>query len=166
MTEADKNLLSEQTFYHGTTRKMWEAAADVESGGLFVPTNLEDALNYADEAAIREACDNEESGLNDIRPDAVIVSLPGEELVKLLDATGKRPSLEIEPDWGWVDGQEGLARHEGRQFEMPGWKESIAACGGLLLSGFIDADKRGFSVNDYAEMQRAIEEETPPSFGI
>ena len=166
MTEADQILLSEQTFYHGTTRKMWETAADVDHGGLFITPNLKDALSYADEAAIREAYDNEESGLDDVRPDAVVVSLSGAELVKLLDATAVRPALEIEPDWGWVDGQESLAKHEGRQFETPGWQESMAACGGLLLSGFMEADKRGFSVTAYAEMESEIEEGNSTSFGL
>lgn len=166
MTEADQTLLSEQTFYHGTTRKLWESAADVEHGGLFVTTNLKDALSYADEAAIREAYDNEECGLDGVRPDAVVVSLPGADLVKLLDATGERPALEIEPDWGWVDGQESLAKHEGRQFEMPCWQDSLAACGGFLLSGFTEADKRGFTVTPYAEMESKIEEDNPPSFGL
>lgn len=165
MTEADQTLLSEQTFYHGTTRKLWEATADVD-GGLFVTTQVDDALRYADDAAIREAYANEESGLDNVRSEAVVVSLPGAELVKLLDATAARPALEIEPDWGWVDGQESWAKHEGRQFETPSWRESIAACGGLLLSGFIDADKRGFSVTAYAEMENEVEEGNSPFFSV
>jgi hypothetical protein len=166
LNNTDLKMLSEQTYYHGTTRKLWDGTEDVEHGGLFVTTNLKDALNYADEAAIREAYDNEENGVDDVRPDAVIVSISGAELVKMLEANATRPAIEIEPDWGLVDGQESLAKYEGRQFEMPGWQQSLAACGGLLLSGFVEADKSGFLVSSYTQMEREVAEEKPPSFGL
>lgn len=166
MTEDDLKRLFEQTFYHGTTRKSWEAAAEHEFGGLFVTTRIEDALNYADEAGICEAINNEENELPENSHEAVIVSISGADLIKLLEATADRPALEMEPDWGWVGGRENLARYNGEAFNTPGWQHSLSACGCIFLSGFTEADKSAFLATAASEYEDKTEKYLSTSFRI
>ena len=69
-------------------------------------------------------------------------------------------SIVIEPDWGWVTGVEAAARHRGEECGPLGWKDSLAACGCVCISGFEDRFKSLLDVRP-APLDEEMEREPP-----
>lgn len=115
--------------YHGTTRRRWNSKGNGVTT-LYLTSNRKDAVSYADESASNEAYDHK-------KVEGVVVEFQPEVLQKLVADR----LVELDPDWGWVDGQEAEARNAGKSFSEPSWQASLAACYGICLSGFKDEYK-------------------------
>lgn len=129
ITPSDLPLL-----YHGTTRRQWREKHENPSY-LNLTCSLSDAQQYADEWVESETDD-----YGDCHP--IVVRISPTALIKLL----KKPGVTLEPDWGWVEGQEHDAKKNGGAFTDADatWKNSLAKCNGLGIQGFQDKFKMAF----------------------
>lgn len=161
MTDEELAYLSELTFFHGTTRKTWGERGEGMDGGLYLTANPNDALNYADEAAIGEHCDNDGAG----SVQAAVVTVSGARLVELLAANSKRHALVLEPDWGWVNGLRHDAGHNGGTAPQADWRSSFEACRCVHVAGFAHEDKADLVLADYTDFE-ALHAQAPPATGL
>lgn len=119
-------IISNITFYHGTSSHAWNDSHDC--GELYLTASLDDAMNYACEAAIID----EEAGRT-IAP--IIILIQPMAMSEMLD------HVIIEPDWGWATGLEYEAKHSNTEFTPPTWEESLSVCHGICLDKFTSTDK-------------------------
>lgn len=123
-TPLDENDTMPDIVYHGTTLAGWEH--DAGDGTMFFTSNREDAQNYAEEAAVAEHYRNgSESDELDASVKPIIVSFKLEDLKKL-----EGRGAELQPDWGWLDGQQ---HAEG---DTPTWVESFQHVGSFCIAPF------------------------------
>lgn len=120
--------------YHGTTKRKWRERHD-DPSYLNLTSNFDDAMNYADEWVESEL---EEFG--GCKP--IVVKIEPESLLAML----KKSGVKLEPDWGWVEGQEHDAKRNGGKFSEGDatWQNSLAKCKGLGVSGFENKFKKEF----------------------
>lgn len=110
--------------YHGTTMKRWEQA---EPGMLYVVDDRSDAANYAMEAGESDHYDRHQGEMVD-DPEIVLIVVEF-RLTDLLNL-----GLELQPDWGWVEGR-ATDRSTWGQPE-PTWEDSLRAVGSFCIEGF------------------------------
>jgi len=112
--------------YHGTTRKAWRKR-DEEPSCLYLTSSLEEAERYAQGAGEAEY---EDCG----RANPIVVKISPSAMRNLLAKSG----VSIQPDWGWVDGQEHDARKNGGTFKDSDatWQNSLIKCSSISLDGF------------------------------
>jgi len=129
--------------YHGTTKRQWRTRHG-DSSYLNLTSNLQDARNYADEWAESEIDD-----YGNCHP--MVVQISPTALVKML----QKPGVTLEPDWGWVEGQEHDAKRNGGAFAEGDatWQNSLEKCSGLGISGFQDKFKKAFWNVDETTLQ-------------
>ncbi|MDT8924622.1 hypothetical protein RBE51_17585 [Pseudomonas taiwanensis] len=120
--------------YHGTTRKAWRKS-DEEPSYLYLTSSLKEAEHYAQDAGEAEY---EDCG----RAHPIVVKISPSELRCLL----AKPGVEIQPDWGWVEGMEHDARKNGGTFKDSDatWQNSLTKCCGICLGGFQNSFKKLF----------------------
>lgn len=119
----DFNMTKNINLYHGTSKHAWNNTGNI----LYITSSLQDATNYASEAAMID----EEEG----RPvEPIIILIPTEMPEHII----------LEPDWGWVDGLEHDAN--GAAFKTPSWEDSLEKCHGICLNGFTESDKENLNI--------------------
>lgn len=120
--------------YHGTTRRQWRQL-HCEPSYLNLTSSLTDAKKYADEWKESEIDD-----FGDCQP--MVVQIGPGALSKML----QKPGVKLEPDWGWVEGQEYDARRNGGSFteDDATWQNSLEKCNGVGISGFQAKFKKAF----------------------
>lgn len=121
-------------FYHGTTRKAWRKR-DEEPSYLYLTSSMKDAEIYAQEAGEAEY---EDCG----RAHPMVVKISPSALRGLLT----KPGVELQPDWGWVEGLEHDARKNGGTFKDSDatWQNSLVRCSSVSLEGFQNRFKKLF----------------------
>ena len=134
--EFDVTLDNLPTLYHGTTRRQWRKRHG-EPSYLNLTSSRVDAENYAS-----EWYESETDDFGNCHP--MVVQIEPKALVKLL----KRPGVQLQPDWGWVEGQEHDAKKNGGVFVEADatWQNSFSKCHAVGIAGFEDKFKKSFEV--------------------
>jgi hypothetical protein len=134
-------------FYHGTTRKAWRKRHE-DPSYLNLTSSLEDAERYASESGEAEY---EDCG----RSHPVVMKISPSALELLLT----KPGVELQPDWGWVEGQEHDARKGFGTFTDADatWQNSLEKCSGIGIGGFRNKFKKAFEL----AVDLALEQESP-----
>lgn len=101
-----------QVVYHGTTQGAWDG--NQNAGTMFFTSNREDAVGYAGEAAKREETST-----------PIVVVFQMDDLTGLEDH-----GAELQPDWGWIEGEEQAAG------SVPTWIESFQNVGSFCIEPF------------------------------
>ncbi|MBD8615033.1 hypothetical protein IFT69_15135 [Pseudomonas putida] len=120
--------------YHGTSRRQWRKRHD-EPSYLNLTSSFEDAQRYAEEWA-----ESEFEDYGNCHP--MVMRISPAAIENLLN----RPGVKLEPDWGWVEGQEHDAKKNSGFFTGADatWQNSLARCHGLGIQGFRDKFKKAF----------------------
>jgi hypothetical protein len=135
-------------FYHGTTRKEWRKRHE-DPSYINLSSSLEDAELYASGAGEAEWED-----FGNARP--IVMKISPSALELLLT----KPGVELQPDWGWVEGQEHNAKRNGIGTFTDAdatWQNSLEKCSGIGIGGFRNKFKKAFEL----AVDLALEEESP-----
>lgn len=134
--ELPNNQATLPVFYHGTTRKEWRKRHE-DPSYINLTSSLEDAERYASEAgeAEYEDCGRSHPMVMKISPSALELLLT-------------KPGVELQPDWGWVEGQEHNAKRNGGTFTDADstWQNSLEKCNGIGIGGFRNKFKKVFEM--------------------
>jgi hypothetical protein len=110
-----------QTVYHGTSQTFWEREGD---GPCYFTASYQDAANYALEACETEHYEKHQGEeIDDPTVSPIVVQFRLADLLAI-------PGAELEPDWGWVEGN----RIDGE----PTWEDSLRAVGSFCIPAFHD----------------------------
>lgn len=133
-TPSEPSISNLPVFYHGTTRKAWRKCNE-EPACLYLTSSVKEAEHYAQEAGEVEY---EDCG----RAHPIVVKISPSALRGLL----AKPGVEIQPDWGWVEGLEHDARKNGGVFKDSDatWQNSLLKCSSISLGGFQNGFKKLF----------------------
>ena len=113
--------------YHGTCPRLWKKSGAGVGFNLYLVSDRAEAESYAN-----EACKSS-------RDKPIIVTFTMHGLLALEHGT---PSVELDPDWGWVDSYENELKNRGEVLEEnPTWQESFEAVGSFCVAGFKDEFK-------------------------
>lgn len=136
-------------FYHGTTRRAWRKRHE-DPSYINLTSSLEDAERYAEETGESEY---EDCG----RSHPIVMKISPSALELLLT----KPGVELQPDWGWVEGQEHASRNGYGTFTDADatWQNSLEKCSGIGVGGFQNKFKKAFEL----AVDLALEEEPPAS---
>jgi hypothetical protein len=134
-------------FYHGTTRRAWRKRNE-DPSYINLTSSLEDAERYAEETGESEY---EDCG----RSHPIVMKISPSALELLLT----KPGVELQPDWGWVEGQEHASRNGYGTFTDADatWQNSLEKCSGIGIGGFQNKFKKAFEL----AVDLALEPESP-----
>lgn len=125
----DRKVTKDTLVYHGTTKASW---AKSEAGTLYLTSSLEEAKKYAEGCGESEWDDD--IHVAGVREPALIVLA-----FNLSDLTALAASnpIQLDPDWGWVEGLEHDLKANGKKLEShPTWEDSLEHVGSFCIEGF------------------------------